>query len=80
MIKLRATYKGITFYEKEEIIIDKQRVTVFHITVDGFLYNRQCNIEDEYITVTNSKEVVTYYSDWDYLKFIACDVDVIQAN
>ena len=77
MSRLVVLYKGKYYTEGDDVKINGVSVEIEHITMTGFLFN-QSNDSDDYVTVRSDNKTTSYYSSWDYLKFIGCDVEVRQ--
>ena len=80
MKRLQILFNGEKLYEKDYVTINSKSVRILHVTMSGFLYNKQCPDENDYVTVTRGKNISSYYSDWDYLTFVGCDVQISEAE
>lgn len=77
MTKLVVVRDGEFYSEKAEIEVKRKIVRIEHITLKGFLYNKQCDISDDYVTVVINGKSRSYYSSWDYLEFVECEVEIL---
>lgn len=77
MHTLRVLFKNERYSEGAEIRVKEKLVRIEHITLNGFLYNHSASIENNYVQVVNGDKQSSYYSDWDYLEFVECEVEVL---
>ncbi len=77
MSKLSVKYCNVDCVEGDIVAVNNLPLRIDHITMTGFLYMKQCNTSESYVGVVTGRTERSYYSDWDYLNFIECAVQII---
>ncbi len=73
--RLRAYHNYISFVEGNIVIINGERVTIKHVTLDGFLYVENASSDDSVVVIQDGISK-SFYPSWDHLTFISCEVRI----